>query len=71
MILKVQSPLSDPTAMWLVYSEGKTLSVLMHRGTVPERVREAVAKGKGKAYFDATVQGKAVTFGAQAGDQPW
>ena len=71
MIVKVQRPLSDPTAMWLVYGEGKGFLTLLHRGVIPEKVREAVSKGQGRAYFGATVQGKAITFGGQAADQPW
>lgn len=71
MIVKVQSPQNDPNAMWLVYAESKKPLVLLHKGEVPESIQQAVKKGHGKAYFDATMQGKAVTFGGQAAEQAW
>ena len=71
MIVKIQKPLSDPNAMWLVYAENKAAMVLLHKGQVPEAVRDVVEKGAGKAYFEANVNGKQVTFGAPAADQKW
>ncbi len=71
MIVKLQSPLNDPTAMWLVYSDDKALHVLLRVGVVPEKVRDAVRKSHGKAYFEASVDGKVITFGEQVGEQEW
>ena len=71
MIVKLQSPLNDPTAMWLVYGPGKKFLRLMHRGTIPENVREAVTKAHGIAYFEIEPNGLTVTFGEQVGEQTW
>ena len=71
MIVKAQSPLTDPNAMWLVYGEGKSKLAVVHKGVIPQNVRDAVTKGFGKAYFEATFSGKQPQFGAQVGEQPW
>ena len=72
MIVKVQSPIADPSAMWLVYAEGKAFSTVLHKGSVPAAVQEAVIKGAGKAYFNVTVTANKITaWAAQATGQTW
>jgi len=71
MIVKVQKPRLDPNAMWLIYDEGKKTHILVHHGTLPAMVQDAVHRGGGYEYFTAEVAGKKVTFGAKAAGHKW
>jgi hypothetical protein len=70
MIVKVQKPMADPKAMWLVRSQDGKFRKVMLPGSMPPVVVKAVGHAP-KAYFEATINGKEITFGAEATRQTW
>ena len=68
MIVKVQKPMADPKAMRLVRSQDGKFRKLMLQGAMPTAVVKAVGHAP-KAYFEATINGKEITFGAEATGQ--
>jgi hypothetical protein len=73
MIVKVQKPSVEPNGMWLIYDETGKTHMLMHKGALPQLVRDAVHKGGGYEYFTAEVDHakKKVSFGAKASGHKW
>jgi hypothetical protein len=45
--------------------------MLVHHGTLPQMVQDAVHRGGGYEYFTAEVAAKKVTFGAKALGHKW
>ena len=72
LLIKLQAPKADPSAMWLVHDESGAFKALLHKGSVPPNVQEASIKNNGKVFFNVTVVGKTIsTWGAQAAMQTW
>jgi hypothetical protein len=70
MIVKVQKPAADKNAMWLVRSQDNTFKKVVLPGSMPPVVVKAVGHAP-NAYFEATINGKEITFGAEATGQTW
>ena len=70
MIVKVQKPMADPKAMWLVRSQDGKFRKVMLPGSMPPVVVKAIGHAP-KAYFEATIDAKEITFGAPAIGQTW
>jgi len=70
MIVKVQKPMADKNAMWLIRSEDGAFRKLMLPGSMPPVVVKAVGHAPNE-YFEATINGKEITFGAEATGQTW
>lgn len=73
VIVKVQRPLNDDAAAWLIYAEGRRPQLLIERGRLPQHVLAAMAE-RDKAYFWARFVAEEhgfVRLGTQVDDQPW
>ena len=56
--------------MWLIRSQDGAFRKLMLKGALPQAVIQAIGDSP-KGYFEATVEGKDVTFRAPATAQNW
>jgi len=61
---------ADKNAMWLIRSQDGAFRKLMLKGALPQAVIQAIGDSP-KGYFEATVEGKDVTFRAPATAQNW
>jgi len=65
-IVKVQTPLSDPTHPALIYDEMRSFELFEPVEHVAERMA-----GKAKAFFYAKIVGDKLVLGEGAPDQEW
>jgi hypothetical protein len=70
MIVKVQKPMADKNGMWLIRSQDGKFRKVMLPGSMPTAVVKAVGHAP-KAYFEAMINGKEITFGAEVTGQTW
>jgi hypothetical protein len=73
MIVKIQRPLSDPAAPFLIYPKGQGWMATVPQSELPNAVIKALLKAP-KAYFHAELLGldpDQIAIGAQAEEQEW
>jgi hypothetical protein len=70
MIFKVQRPLDEPKAEWLVYSQGRPKLYFVDPKDIPVNVHIAMGRDP-KAYFRGSQSGNTITLDERIDDQPW
>ena len=70
VIVKVQRPLNDPSAPWMVYAENRMGMALVPVHRIPATVL-ATMTGEAKGYFYAELVGETWEIGSRAPAQDW
>jgi len=70
MIVKIQSPM-DLKQPWLLYNEDRSTFALLNPATIDEKVKRAVIRAGGNAYFEAALVDTKIDVHAQAETQAW
>lgn len=72
MIVKVQKPLSDPTAPLLIHDRMRSINLLVAQSDVPLRIRSALTTTP-KLFFDVMPADNAagLVFGNAISDPGW